>query len=36
MFELNLHTIWLLLQANNLIAKNDFRVVFDLLEQQPR
>jgi hypothetical protein len=27
MFELNLHTIWLLLQANNLIAKNEMRIV---------
>ena len=31
-FELNLHIICALLKADNLIAENDFRCVFDLLE----
>ena len=34
-FELNLHTVGVLLKADNLITKNDFRRAFDLLEQQP-
>ena len=36
MFELNLHTVRVLLKAENLIAEYDFSAASDLLEQQPR
>ncbi len=34
-FELNLHTIRVILKVDNSIAENDVRRIFDPLKQQP-